>query len=420
MTSIVKKHFAAGAINKPRGWSIAGIMVFIASTNGRRAALERRISRHQSRIWKPLVRLRLPRGLSTVCISLLVLVSVAVQATALAAQPFAELNERAIDDYVLPGFEKLESATSKLATSLGEVCERSAGQLIAVRDHFKQTVLAWAGVDFLRLGPMGEDARAERFNFSPDPRRTVERQLRKLLVRRDAEVLAPELLAKKSVAVQGLPALEVLLTSKKNSILSDNEDGRYRCRLAHSIAINLETIARETVLGWSGTNGWREKMLDPDADNAQYKSSTEAAAALVRALVTGLQLIQDRQIMPMIVAQSKPGRTLRLPFLHAGLSAAYFERSIKSCKRFYLAMNLSDYIPATEDWMNPWIMGAFHRSAREGPAAVRSFADGQKHLDRERNLRFLRFQVEGIRKLIERKIAPVAALTIGFNELDGD
>jgi hypothetical protein len=35
-------------------------------------------------------------------------------------------------------------------------------------------------------------------------------------------------------------------------------------------------------------------------------------------------------------------------------------------------------------------------------------------------LRFLRFHVEGIRKLIGRELAPRAGLTIGFNELDGD
>jgi predicted lipoprotein len=51
---------------------------------------------------------------------------------------------------------------------------------------------------------------------------------------------------------------------------------------------------------------------------------------------------------------------------------------------------------------------------------VQSFAEGQDPPERERKLRFLRFQVDGIRKLIGRKIAPVAGLTIGFNELDGD
>jgi len=407
-------------INKTRGWGNAGAMAFCAATNVSRVGRPRRFSPRQRKIWMAPKSLIVPSVLSTVSLSLVVLVCAAGQGTAHAAQPFATLNEQAIDEYVVPSFEKLESATAKLAETLGESCERPPRQLTAVKNAYKQTVLAWAGVVFLRFGPMGAEARAERFDFSPDPRRVVERQLRKLLARREQDVLDSDVLAKKSVAVQGLPALQILLTSKKHSILADTEDGRYRCRLAASIAKNLETIAREAVSGWTGPNGWRQEMLNPGPDNAQYRSSAEAAATFVRALVTGLQLIQDRQIMPMIAAQSKPGKKPRLPFARSGLSADYIAASIASCKAFYEAMNLSGYIPETEDWMKPWIVGAFDRVAREGPAAVRSFGDGQERPGRERKLRFLRFQVDGIRKLIGRKIAPVASLTIGFNELDGD
>ena len=40
--------------------------------------------------------------------------------------------------------------------------------------------------------------------------------------------------------------------------------------------------------------------------------------------------------------------------------------------------------------------------------------------ERTRELRMLRFHVEGIRKLVGRELAPNAGLMIGFNELDGD
>ena len=420
MTSIVKKYFVTEVINKPRGWGNAGAMLLCAATNVSRSALARGLSPRLRIVLVALKRLVVPRVIPTICLSVIALSYVAGQGTANAAQPFAKLNERAIDEYVVPNFEKLESATVKLATTLGKACDRPTGQLSAIQDDFKKTVLAWAGVEFLRLGPMGAEARAERFDFSPDPRRVVERQMRRLLARRDAAVLDPQVLAKKSVAVQGLPALQVLLTSRRHSILADTEDGRYRCRFAVSIAKNLENIAREAVSGWTGANGWGAKMLNPGPDNLQYRSSAEAAAALVRALITGLQLIQNRQIMPMIAAQSKPGKKPRLPFARSGLSADYIAASVISCKRYYETLGLSVYIPESESWMKQWIVDAFDRVAREGPVAVQSFADGQEHPERERKLRFLRFQVEGIRKLIGRKIASVANLTIGFNELDGD
>lgn len=395
-------------------------MLLCMATNVSRVALACGLSPRLRIVLVALKRWVVPRFILAICWSVVALLCGTGHGTAHAAQAFAKLNERAIDDYVIPSLEKLESATAKLATTLGKACNQPAGQLSAVQDGFKTTVLAWAGVEFLRLGPMGAEARAERFDFSPDPRHVVGRQMRRLLARRDAAVLDPQVLAKKSVAVQGLPALQFLLTSRRQSILADTEDGRYRCRFAVSIAKNLENIAREAVSGWTGANGWREKMLNSDPGNLQYRSSSEVAAALVRALVTGLQLIQNRQIMPMIETLSKPGKKPRLPFARSGLSADYIAASVTSCKRYYETLGLSVYIPESESWMKQWIVDTFDRVAREGPVAVQSFADGQEHPERERQLRFLRFQVEGIRKLIGRKIAPVASLTLGFNELDGD
>lgn len=395
-------------------------MLLCAATNDDHTALACGISPRLRIVVAAPMRWVVPRLIPIISFSAFALFGVTGQGTAHAAQPLAKLNERTIDGYIIPSFEKLELATARLATTLGQTCEDPAGKLSAIQDDFKTTVLAWAGVAFLRLGPLGENARAERFDFSPDTRRVVERQMNRLLARRDAAVLDPHVLAKKSVAVQGLPALQILLTSKKHFILADSEDGRYRCRFAISIAENVKNIARGSVLGWTGANGWRETLLNPGPDNVQYRSSAESAAALVRALVTGLQLIQDRQIMPMIVAQSKPGKKPRLPFARSGLSADYFAASVTSCQRYYQKMGLSAYIPESESWMKPWIAGTFDRVAREGPVEAQSFADGKDRPERERQLRFLRFQVEGIRKLIGRKIAPAASLTIGFNELDGD
>ena len=58
--------------------------------------------------------------------------------------------------------------------------------------------------------------------------------------------------------------------------------------------------------------------------------------------------------------------------------------------------------------------------ARDAPAAVEGIAQAKDNPDRARQLRMLRFHVEGIRKLTGRELAPLAGLTIGFNELDGD
>ena len=70
--------------------------------------------------------------------------------------------------------------------------------------------------------------------------------------------------------------------------------------------------------------------------------------------------------------------------------------------------------------MPRWITQAWERLARDAPAAIEKGPGQKGDPDRERDLRFVRFHLEGIRKLIGRELAPLAGLTIGFNELDGD
>jgi predicted lipoprotein len=70
--------------------------------------------------------------------------------------------------------------------------------------------------------------------------------------------------------------------------------------------------------------------------------------------------------------------------------------------------------------MPRWITSAFQRLARDAPAAVEDIQRAKDATERARQLRMVRFHVEGIRKLVGREMAPLAGLTIGFNELDGD
>jgi hypothetical protein len=161
-------------------------------------------------------------------------------------------------------------------------------------------------------------------------------------------------------------------------------------------------------------------MLNPGPQNAGYKTPAEPPAEFARALITGLQMVQDRQVAPLIAAETTPDKRPRLPFATSGLSADYVAASVASLQALYEAMGLSATVPKAKDWMPRWITTAFKRLAEDAPAAVREKPSGGKDPERLRDLRFVRFHVEGIRKLVGRELAPLAGLTIGFNELDGD
>jgi predicted lipoprotein len=337
-----------------------------------------------------------------------------------AAPSFEKLNARVIDKYVLPRFGALAKTSGKLADDLKRTCDGDAKAARAVRQDYADAVLAWGAVEFLRFGPMSEVGRPERFDFSPDPRGVTQRQVAGLVSKRDATALEPAMLGKKSAAVQGLSALEVLLYDDSHPITGADDDARYRCKLAFTMAQSTHALAGEILTEWQGDGGWRRRMVEPRADDARYKTPEEPAADFARALITGLQMIQDRQIAPMIAVVATPDKPPRLPFQRSGLTARYIVSGVASTKALYDALALARSVPSDKAWMPRWISAAFERLARDAPAAVEGLSRVKDSSERARQLRMVRFHIEGIRKLIGREIAPAAGLTIGFNELDGD
>jgi uncharacterized protein len=341
--------------------------------------------------------------------------------TAFAARSYPKMTERVIDTYVVPRFDTLAKASATLHADLDAACKGEQGAIDAARAAFRRTVLTWAAVEFLRFGPMAVTGRPERFSFWPDTRGVMLRQLRRVLARRDPDVRDPDVIAKKSAAIQGLPALEFLLWNAKHPLgPGDTEDAKYRCALAVAIAGNLSQLARQLAGEWDGEGGWRRRMLDTGPENPRYKSETEPPADFARALITGLRMIQDWQVVPLMEAEAKPGKRPRLPFMRSDLSAAYLSASIASAQALYEAMRLADDVPRDKVWMPDWIKQAFARLEDEAPGAVQLKPVKQQDPERARKLRFLRFHVNKIRTLVGRELAPLAGLMIGFNELDGD
>ena len=338
-----------------------------------------------------------------------------------AAPAFSKLNARVIDNYVIPRFASLAKASGKMADDIARVCDGDAKAPAALKKDFADTALAWGGVEFLRFGPMAEVGRPERIDFWPDPRGVAQRQVALLTNKRDPSALDPTTLAKKSAAVQGLSAIELLLQDDAHPITGTDEDARYRCKLARTMAQSTHAVAEEILTEWQGDDGWRRRMIEPRAGDARYKSAEEPAGDFARALITGLQMIQDRQVTPMTAALAAPEKPPRLPFARSNLSARYIGAGIASTKALYGEMQLSSSVPKDKAWMPKWISAAFERLGRDAPAAVEGLSHAAKDdPDRARALRMVRVHIDGIRKLVGRELAPAAGLMIGFNELDGD
>lgn len=334
--------------------------------------------------------------------------------------------QNVIEKFVIPRFEALDQAAAPLPNFVDTVCRSgNAGAHEELDSAFRNTVKAWAAVEYLRFGPLTESGRRERLSFWPDPRGVMTRQLRQMLAAKDFNAIDGNLIVKQSAAVQGLPALEVLLTDKDNP-LGPGEPAAYRCALAKAISANVATIAHDILDSWVKPGGWKEKMLRPGSDNDTYKEPSESAGEFVKAMLTGLQILGDTEVKPHLDAKTGANtdqtadvkdKPVIGPFNKIGLSRDYFVAGASALESLNETIGLEDYLPQDRDWVRTWAGGAW-RAMRQSDGAGGPPPGGQK--SSAPPVKELHDKINGLRQLIGREMASAAGLTLGFNELDGD
>lgn len=330
-----------------------------------------------------------------------------------------------IDTFILPRIEGFAQSTGQLTSSVAAVCNANgeeAARNAAAQKAFRDTVKSWGGLDFVRFGPATREHRLERIFFWPDPRGFASRQLGPLLAAKKPELLEPGALARQSVAVQGLTALEILLFDEKTPLGTGTDDAaRYRCALASAIAANLHTIAREMRDGWQGDDGFRSKMLRPGSDNLLYKDATETVREVAKALATGLELCRDRFVLPELTAvTADPPRRVRLAFEASGATGDYLRASLASLHELYDAIGFDAFVPPDKPWMESFLPNAWKSLLADAARLDELRAKERGSEAHLRALRKMRFDLGGIRNIIAKELAPNADIVMGFNELDGD
>src|ERR1700753_1553576 len=78
-------------------------------------------------------------------------------ASPVASQPLshAAMVKAAISSYIVPHIDALKTAATPLPDAVAAACKTgSPADEKALEDRFQKVVLAYAGVDFLRFGPM--------------------------------------------------------------------------------------------------------------------------------------------------------------------------------------------------------------------------------------------------------------------------
>jgi len=206
--------------------------------------------------------------------------------------------QKAVDDFIRPGYLDLMEGTQSLAEAAHVLCDKPSEETLGdVQMTFDEVVQQWSTIEIVRVGPVIEGNRFERFLFFPDRKSTGLKQVQRIVATRDETATKAETLKGKSVAAQGLGALEYVLYGTGAEVLSSERNG-FRCRYGAAIADNLTSIAAELHAEWEKPDGIQSAWKTPGPDNPLYRDGKEAATELLGILVHGVESIRDQRLRP--------------------------------------------------------------------------------------------------------------------------
>lgn len=335
----------------------------------------------------------------------------------------AQLGAHILDGYVRPATRELRTATSGLHAGLSAYCAHpDQDSRRQVEQRFADTVAAWARVEPLRFGPLVEENRLEHFFFWPDPRGVTQRQVRTLLAAADRAVLADDAFIQQSAALQGVPALEYALYADDAPALipGGTDAGRYRCAYATAVAANLVRLATGIEAGWRQDAPLAREFVRPAADGEVYRSSTEVATEILKALSTALHATRDQKLIPALGESIGEARGTMMPLHRSGLTTHYLAATVAALDDFHAASRLGESLPPDSAWVDASLRGELQRMRQDLDELQLPAASAVGDAEQRDLLVHLSLLLTNARSIVDEYLVPALGVNLGFNSLDGD
>jgi len=254
-----------------------------------------------------------------------------------------ESHKNITEQYILPSYKELMDNTKDLEQSLKKLCGQDNVTIdnAVIEDtqkNFKHVYLSWASVQAIRFGPIVYLKRTERFQYWPDKHFTGGKQLKKILNSNEntserIASLSLEQLQIKSVAIQGMPALERLLFNKTGRLSSEE------CNFSQLIGKNLSAIATENYSGWTEPPlFFSTHVTNPQEDITTYGSHQEVATVIFNGMKTQLAIVQQLKIASAFTQLHSPkkyNKSRKLEAWRSQLSMALIRKNLISIEKIY-------------------------------------------------------------------------------------
>ncbi|MBO0347083.1 imelysin family protein [Roseibium sp. CAU 1637] len=353
----------------------------------------------------------------------LLVVAAAASPAAAQAQAYATYVTNSIDGYIRPRTEAFAAATTKLPAAVEQLCKAPGEDTrAAFADSYRDVLTSFAAVSFLRFGPVIDDNRLDALAFMPDPRGIAQRQIRRAFAKRDETLTQAETLKDKSVALQGLTALQLIAFSKDAKVVLGNpgEGSDFLCGYAGAIAANVERIAADIASDWADANGYAATLQTPDPDSHQVRTSKDAIETIFNAVVTGLIVVKDQDLLPALGDKREEARPHRLPFSRSGDATAYMQAELDGIEAALTAAGFTPDLPKEFSWVPGSLAFEFSNARNILSAADTPLRHSMEDPETYQKLELLIITIDSLRDTAALSLAGAMELSGGFNALDGD
>ncbi|MBI1246069.1 MAG: hypothetical protein GC202_13790 [Alphaproteobacteria bacterium] len=312
----------------------------------------------------------------------------------LAASPAHAVDEKAMNEavrrnHIVPAYAQLSAATGAFA----DLAAKGCADREALRGGFEATVNAWEGVQHIRFGPAEWFDRGARFEFWPDPRDIVGRQLAGIFTKRQIPAFEDS-----SVAIQGLTALERVLWDDDGRKLADS----FVCRWVSAATAGLAAMARDMEAEWRA-----DKFF-------ATRPAVDSARDVFKALHLAVELVADHKLARPLGANAAAARPHLAEFWRSRLSGQAVAANLDAAADLFAAM--VPFVPdqALADEVTRRLSAL--RAKARGLDLDAGFADPAARPE----IDGLRKDLRALKELLATRMTAVLDLPLGFNGLDGD
>jgi hypothetical protein len=330
-----------------------------------------------------------------------------------------EIANAAISNFILTGYERFTQEAELQTLAMNRLCEAPGDQTLAsARGQFAALVKSWSRVEVVRFGPVLDDNRLDRILFWPDRRSIGLRQVQAVLAEEDETAASLDALQQKSVALQGLGALEYVLFGTGSDELATGL--AFRCRYGATIGQALTEVGQEIISEWEDPDGIAGRMRAPDEAYSDYRTEDEVLRELLGVWVHGMELVRDTRIVPFFGDTPEGAKPRSALFWRSNLTFASIAANVAGMRDLFILSDMAATLGLEERWAAGSFIFEFDNFERTMSELHLPVDEAVTDVDARGRLNYLIILTRSLQNIVVVQIAGVLGLGVGFSSLDGD